>query len=154
MIMFKSTYLAKHHHLSSVVYILCFVSAYLGVWFCWWGICFSLSLLDCPLLHQLRCYYKSSIFFCHLKRGFFFFLSLEVLRALKLLPEKNHRPAKLAKFASFLKEISHFKECLAIWYWLLFKYFFVLKWYFFIFKKLFLTSANQNNPKHTNYIKF
>jgi hypothetical protein len=69
------TYLAKHHHLSSVVYILCFVSAYLGVWFCWWGICFSLSLLDCPLLHQLRCYYKSSIFFCHLKRGFFFFFN-------------------------------------------------------------------------------
>jgi hypothetical protein len=25
---------------------------------------------------------------------------------------------------------------------------------FFIFKKLFLISAHQNNPKHTNYIKF
>jgi hypothetical protein len=24
----------------------------------------------------------------------------------------------------------------------------------FIFKKLFLTSAHQNDPKHTNYIKF
>jgi hypothetical protein len=25
---------------------------------------------------------------------------------------------------------------------------------FFIFLKLFLTSAHQNNPKHTNHIKF
>jgi len=25
---------------------------------------------------------------------------------------------------------------------------------FFIFKKLFLTSANQNDPKHTKHIKF
>jgi hypothetical protein len=25
---------------------------------------------------------------------------------------------------------------------------------FFIFKKLFLTSAHQNNPKHINHIKF
>jgi len=107
MIMFKSTYLAKHHHLSSVVYILCFVSAYLGVWFCWWGICFSLSLLDCPLLHQLRCYYKSSIFFCHLKRGFFFFFFFCVgsFASIEIVAGKNHRPAKLAKFASFLKVV-------------------------------------------------
>ena len=26
--------------------------------------------------------------------------------------------------------------------------------FFIIFKKLFLTSAHQNDPKHTNYIKF
>jgi len=30
----------------------------------------------------------------------------------------------------------------------------VSQWFFFFKKKLFLTSAYQNDPKHTNHIKF
>ena len=63
---------------------------------------------------------------------------------------------KTRKNLIFLK-IKLKKLCLGVWLRLLFKVFFVLKYIkmmCFIFKKLFLKSTHQNDPKHIKKINF
>jgi hypothetical protein len=70
-------------------------------------------------------------------------------------PTSSKLPVPVQYFTSTMT--GKHMACLEMWLWLLFKVFFMLKcikMMFFIFKKLFLRSTHQNDPKHIKKLIF